>query len=237
MKKVSNTMCGLLACVLLAGCWGKGPGMEKKAEETADAVPVNVTEVTVMMKEIPAETVKKMAEHLQKAYAREYAAAVRYDAWGENAEKDGWKHAASLFRAIAKSEAVHAERHAQALKALGETPVANVEVPEGGPVNELMKKAADAEKETVSVFYPEVIREMEIIVPEKAKGMIQDCRSALENDEQHILLFEAALQDAEKEKASENPVSVCTVCGFITEGAPPASCPHCGAPAEKFEKK
>ena len=30
---------------------------------------------------------------------------------------------------------------------------------------------------------------------------------------------------------------ICTVCGFVYEGAnPPAKCPQCGAPAEKFKE-
>ena len=31
---------------------------------------------------------------------------------------------------------------------------------------------------------------------------------------------------------------ICTVCGYVHEGdAPPAKCPQCGAPAEKFIEK
>lgn len=247
MKKTVTLALGALLIVSLAGCDGMHSSKMKNGEKNSET-PVEITEVTIETTEISPESFDKLVKRLNDAYLREFAAGARCNAWAEKAEKDGWKHAASVFRAVAKSESVHADQHARALKALGETPVANVEIPEGASLSEMLKKSIESEKETISKFYPELMSDLKTLLPAKAHGVVKNCETALKNDEQHLELFQKTLEHSEKDSEkdsgsasaadsdSETPIFVCTVCGFIEEDEAPANCPQCGAPAEKFVK-
>ena len=51
----------------------------------------------------------------------------------------------------------------------------------------------------------------------------------------HAQLYQMALAAvAEGKDLAENQFYLCPVCGHIEFGAPPASCPICGAKGEKF---
>lgn len=206
---------------------------KQSAAESTEAPGVEVTEVRIQTTEIPASDVEKLVEHLQKAYSREYGASVRYEKWGEKAEKEGWKRVASLFRGISHSEKVHAENHAAALKVLGADPIANVEVPEAGTVEEMLKQALELEKETAEKFYPELIEGLKGL---KDHGMLlKNFESAKAHDEQCAGLCERASKDAKQWNAEGGDFTVCLICGELMEGAPPATCPKCGADKEKFK--
>ena len=58
-------------------------------------------------------------ENLLTAYSGERNTAARYIAFAVQAEKEGYLGIASLFRAVAHSEQVHATNHARALRKLG----------------------------------------------------------------------------------------------------------------------
>ena len=69
-------------------------------------------------------------ENLQVAYQGESKAKARYEAFAAKADAEGYKSVAVLFRATAKSEAVHAAKHAAMLKKMGVKAVAAVDKPD-----------------------------------------------------------------------------------------------------------
>jgi len=50
----------------------------------------------------------------------------------------------------------------------------------------------------------------------------------------HAGLYEKALENLGKEKATD--LFLCTVCGHISEGEAPDSCPICGARKQAYRK-
>jgi rubrerythrin len=65
-------------------------------------------------------------ENLQAAFNGESNARAKYLAFAAKADEEGYAPVASLFRAAAAAEAIHAESHARVIKKMGATPVANI---------------------------------------------------------------------------------------------------------------
>ena len=65
-------------------------------------------------------------DHLQEAYNGESNASARYVAFAKRADADGYASVASLFRAAARAEEIHAANHAAVIQKLGATPNATV---------------------------------------------------------------------------------------------------------------
>src|SRR5574340_822235 len=57
----------------------------------------------------------KTQKHLMEAFAGESQANRKYLAFAKQAEKEGYKQVAKLFRAAAEAETVHAHAHLRAL--------------------------------------------------------------------------------------------------------------------------
>ncbi|MBU6400698.1 MAG: hypothetical protein KGS61_10290, partial [Verrucomicrobia bacterium] len=64
-------------------------------------------------------------DNLNTAFQGESNAAHRYEAFAKKADAEGYAHAARLFRAAARAEAIHKENHKQAILALGAMPLRN----------------------------------------------------------------------------------------------------------------
>ena len=60
----------------------------------------------------------KTVENLLAAYQGESNAHAKYTAFAVKADTDGWHGAASLFRACARAEQIHATNHARVIKQL-----------------------------------------------------------------------------------------------------------------------
>ena len=68
----------------------------------------------------------KTLDNLQAGFNGESNAHARYLAFAEKAGQEGYGEVASLFRAAAKAEEVHAANHAGVIKTLGGTPQAKI---------------------------------------------------------------------------------------------------------------
>ncbi|MGE5139813.1 MAG: rubrerythrin family protein [Rudaea sp.] len=158
---------------------------------------------------------------LQAAYAGESQAHMRYLAFADQAEKEGLKNIARLFRAASFSEQIHATSH---LKQLGGIKNAcdNLDVAIGGEMFE------------VNEMYPAYAAVAEL---QQEKGALRSMSFALEAEKVHAALYararEAAGQNQDVQLAE---VWVCQSCGMTFEGEPPESCPVCGAPLSRFKK-
>ncbi len=63
-------------------------------------------------------------DNIQTAFNGESNARARYLAFAERADQEGYGEVASLFRAAAKAEEIHAASHAVVIKKMGGTPLA-----------------------------------------------------------------------------------------------------------------
>ena len=69
----------------------------------------------------------KVLDNLQTAFNGESNAHARYLEFAGKADQEGFGSVASLFRAAARAEQIHADNHAVVIRKLGSTPQATIE--------------------------------------------------------------------------------------------------------------
>ncbi len=153
-------------------------------------------------------------DNLKDAFAGESEANRRYTFYAEKAEKDGYAQVASLFRAVANAETVHAKNHFTVLDAIGST-------------QDNLLAAVMGEYSEFTGMYPEFIEDAQKDRNARAEKSF-DWANKVER--LHHELFEKALESVKAGKDPENAVYyVCQVCGNTVTGEPPEVCPICGA--------
>ncbi|MGB6063820.1 MAG: rubrerythrin family protein [Desulfomonilaceae bacterium] len=158
----------------------------------------------------------KTEENLREAFAGESQASLRYIAFAEKADSEGWPGAAKLFRAAARAEQVHAFNHLRALNAIQGT-------------KDNLDTAVNGEAFEFKEMYPAMIKDA---VTENEIEARHSLEYAMSIEMVHHKLFQKAL-DVESENASAN-FYVCPVCGHTVRDKPPKKCPYCGADGTKF---
>ena len=160
----------------------------------------------------------KTEQNLSEAFAGESQANRKYLAFAKQAEQEGYKQVAKLFRAAAEAETVHAHSHLRTLKGVKST-VDNLQEAIAGETHEFKN------------MYPAMI---EAAKAEDEKAAVRSFTFANEVEKVHAALYEKALSDLEK--LEEADYYICSVCGYTVEGAPPDDCPVCQAKAKAFFK-
>lgn len=171
-------------------------------------------------------------QNLQAAYNGESNAHARYLAFAKKADQDGYAQAASLFRAAARAEQIHAANHAVVIKKLGGTPEAKIETPAVKSTKENLEAAVKGETYERDVMYPEFLKQARA---EKNTDAIQTFNFAKSAEAEHAKLYSGAAADPEKMKAKGVTYEVCTVCGYTVPKVDFSKCPSCFSPKEKYE--
>jgi rubrerythrin len=170
-------------------------------------------------------------KNLKAAFNGESNANAKYTAFAKKADEEGYHHAASLFRAAARAEQIHAANHAAVIKKLGGTPEAKIEQVELKTTAENLKCAIAGEEYEATVMYPEFIKEAE---EKKNSPALRTFRFAIEAEKGHAQMYRDALANLEQMK-TKTAYYVCPTCGYTVEKAAFERCPVCGHPKEKFE--
>ncbi|NLI80611.1 MAG: rubrerythrin family protein [Deltaproteobacteria bacterium] len=158
----------------------------------------------------------KTSENLANAFAGESQACMRYLAFAEKADQEGYPGVARLFRAASKAELFHALSH---LRAAGGV--------EGTLEN--LKSALDGENYEFKQMYPGMIKDA---VAENQLEARHSLEYAMSIEMIHAKMFKKALEDPH---AMEEAVYfVCPICGNTVSGKPPNKCPYCGVDAKDF---
>jgi rubrerythrin len=155
-------------------------------------------------------------ENLQEAFAGESQANRKYLAFAKQAEKEGYKQVAKLFRAAAEAETVHAHAHLNTMGGVNSTA-------------DNLKEAIAGETHEFKSMYPEMIEKAKEEGDAKAE---RGFRYANEVEKIHAGLYEKALNGMDS--LDEVDYYVCSVCGYTCESQPPETCPVCGAKARAF---
>jgi rubrerythrin len=147
------------------------------------------------------------------------------------AELDGYRDVASLFRAAARSEQIHADNHARVIRSLGGEPHCKIQQVLVSDTATDLERAIRGEEYERDVMYPEFIAEAKMSHQNAAARSFQ---YALEAEGEHAALFRAALENL---KIGEGQVEyfVCAVCGFTTCDVSLMQCAICQNPRERFE--
>ena len=160
-------------------------------------------------------------ENLKAAFAGESQANRRYLFSIEQADKDGQKQIAKLFRAVAVAETVHARNH---LKTLGEIK----------STKENLEAAISGEHYEFTKMYPEFIEQAKTESNKRAE-VVFDYANKVEKIH-HALYGEALKALEEGQQLEDKPYFICQVCGYTVEGEAPGKCPICQAPQDRFKR-
>lgn len=164
---------------------------------------------------------KMVKKSLEEAFAGESMAHMKYTIFAEQAEKEGKKNIARLFKAIAYAEFVHAKNHAMNLGYIKST-------------EENLKKAIEGETFEVEDMYPAYL---EIAKYFGERGAERSFHFAIEAEKIHARIYEDAKEKASQgEDIEEKSIYICPVCGYTYIGNEPERCPVCGTSKDKFVK-
>ena len=178
-----------------------------------------------------APTIETTLKNLLTAFNGESNAAAKYAAFATRADQEGYSKAASLFRAAARAEQIHAANHARVITKMGGKPFANIEAINVKSTKENLKTALAGEEYERDVMYPDFIKEAEA---QKNAAAVRTFQHALEAETEHAHLYGLALRQLENWKI-KTTYYVCIVCGYTTEDVNFVRCAVCGTAKEKFE--
>jgi len=178
----------------------------------------------VAVKEATSSTSTSTLDHLQEAFQGESNASHRYAMFAKQADAEGYRQVASLFRAASKAEEFHARNHSDVIHKLGSQAVAKLETPVVKTTRENLMVARDGEIYERDTMYPPFIDQAK---KEKVPEAIRTYTYALKTEAEHARLFASALQNMEQMK-SPAKYYVCIVCGYTVQTVNFLKCLVCG---------
>jgi rubrerythrin len=170
-------------------------------------------------------------ENLQEAFNGESNARARYLAFAAKADQEGYAPVASLFRAAARAEEIHASNHAKVIRSKGAEPKCVIEAPDVKSTAENLKAALAGETYEHEVMYPGFIKVAEA---DHDAAAVRTFKGAMEAEIEHAKFYTAALNGLTKSSVKAT-YYVCPVCGYTAAKMDFVSCPVCHHPGEKFE--
>jgi len=199
---------------------GPSPGPASSGSAAAITEPPSVEESVTLA-------------NLQTAYNGEMNAHVRYVAFAKEADQEGYAPVASLFRAAARAEEIHARNHEEVILGLGASPKANIEAVVPKSTHENLEAAITGEVYERDEMYPSFLRQAR---SERNQPAARTFHLAQKAETEHAALFTLALKDLERLRGEAVTYYVCPVCGFTSAKADGPRCPVCSNPTDRFEK-
>jgi rubrerythrin len=159
---------------------------------------------------------ERIREALHQTYTAEAKAALRLKVFAKKADEEGYPQIAKLFRVIAASEEVHAERALRVLRDVGTT-------------EENLRESFESETGVAKVAYD---RFLGLAYKLGERSTAWHFTQSRDVEEGHSKLYKNALSDMLSDRVTT--YYVCSVCGYVSDGVLPDECPVCGAKREKF---
>jgi rubrerythrin len=177
-------------------------------------------------------------QNLLTAFEGESNAHAKYTAFAVKADADGQHGAASLFRAAARAEQIHAANHARVIKQLSGEAQCEIHAVEVKTTLENLKAALSGEQYEIDTMYPGFLAEA---TARNSTAAIRTFTGALEAEKTHARLYGEAialLVGGKKDTwiGAARDFYVCPVCGYTSETEEEHErCPVCNCPWERFE--
>jgi rubrerythrin len=175
--------------------------------------------------------------NLLTAYEGEVNAHAKYKAFAIKAEIEGLNRAASLFRAAARAEQIHANNHARVVRRLWGKAYAEIHPIRVRTTLENLKSALLGEQHEIDSLYPAFLEEANMRWDTIAA---RSFTWAMESEKSHAKLYSNAIKAFEsggitRWTEADLKFNVCTVCGYTADAAEAINCPVCNFLWEKFE--
>jgi rubrerythrin len=184
-----------------------------------------------------ASAVDYTAKNLLAAYQGEINARARYLAFATKADADGLHGIASLFRAAARAEQIHANNQARVLRQMGAEAAAEVYAYKVRSTFENLKVALTGENYEIDSMYPAFIDEA------RAQMNSNAARSflwSLEAEKTHAELFIEAIDLVDKKETGAwigktREFYVCPICACTSDQPVTDNCSICQYPSDRLE--
>lgn len=182
-------------------------------------------------------SVEPTVKNLKAAYQGEMNARARYLAFAARADEDGFGGIASLFRAAARAEQIHAHNQARVLRQFGAEATAETRPHTVGHTLENLGVAIAGENFEIEAMYPAFIDEARASINANAARCFE---WSLEAEKGHARLYNEALElCADNQTASwigtQREFYVCPVCACTSEERIQDNCGICQYPADRLE--
>ncbi len=176
---------------------------------------------------VPAVTIA----NLQSAYAKSASHQAMYAKFADAATKEHKSATARLYRALARSEQIHAEAHARLIRTIGAEPQSPaIQAVAVGTTMQTLKFACSCEGIEIGSMYPNMIQSANAEKVPDAAAQFTVIRDA---DGSQFDLLNDALQH--NGYPTVNKFFVCPGCGRILTARTRADCPGCKTPKELLE--
>lgn len=169
--------------------------------------------------------------NLQVAFDGESNAHARYVAFAEKARQEGFGEVASLFRAAAQAEEVHAGNHAAVIRKLGGEPVAKIVPARVRTTRENLQTAIRGESDERDSMYPKFVKQAREAGLSDAVETFAFARAA---EAEHARLYAENLKNLDERRGPGKTYYVCSVCGFTTDNLSFSQCPSCFNPKDVY---
>jgi len=172
-------------------------------------------------------------DNLQTALNGEFTARARYRAFAEKADQEAYGEVASLFRACARGEEIHAGRFMALLTARGGTGMATMQPFDVKTTRENLQTAYLWEKKEKDELYPRFAEIAGAAGDRKAAEAFDMVRNA---EIEHGNLCMEASRKLDELTEEAHSYWVCKGCGYVTPVEPKGVCPFCRGPADKMSE-
>ena len=157
-----------------------------------------------------------LKEAYHEAYTGESKAALRLKIYAKQAEQEGLPAMARLFRVISLSEEIHGERSLRMLRELKGT-------------EDNLKSSFESETRVAGVAYDRFVK---LASEQDNKTAMLVFSQSRDVEETHARLYKEAMSHVMEER--ETKYYVCQVCGYVSDGVWPDTCPVCSAARDQF---
>jgi rubrerythrin len=176
--------------------------------------------------------------NLLAAYQGELNTQIRYRSFAAQADAERLHGVGSLFRAAARAEQIHADTQARAIRHLGGTATAVVEISAVSTTLENLRAALDGENNEISIVYPAFIEEAIARINAMAARSFQ---WALEGEKTHAELYAEAIRLVETNTlqswvSTRRAFYVCPVCACTSKENDSEHCKICNYPSHRLEE-
>jgi rubrerythrin len=180
---------------------------------------------------------QSVVKNLTTAFEEEMKAYAAYKAYAVKADDEGLHGLASLFRATARAEQIHANNHARVLRHMGGEALADLPETHVETTLENLKTALVDQRFEIDYLYPTFLT---TAVPLFDSTAIRSFRWALEADKSHARLYSDAIARLNSSgkagwASARHDFFVCALCGYTAQNPEAENCPACNFLWERFE--
>jgi rubrerythrin len=191
-----------------------------------------------MIARLPGVEDPTVIRNLETAFEEETKTCAACKAYAVRADEEGYHGIASLFRATAQAEQIHASNHARVLRHLGGSTLIDVPSPRVEGTLENLRAALVDQKFEVDYLYPSLLVAAVPLFDSKA---IRSFHWALEADKSHVRIYRELMPHVNAGGSSgwmfePHDYFVCGYCAYAAEKVEGENCPTCNYVWEKFEK-